>query len=246
MQKALLELEEQVKGSVTWVIKWLAYDWDLPQPETPNIIIIASPNYKELKKRGIEGATYLTEARGDIPAETIILPISKETTECILEETSHFFIGKYIPKRRAQQYSTNLSMHILQEAGAELIKRIYGLNRNIDTKLPENILGAKDLTGKALFEEFLEGNIDEFYKNIYFCNDVSTAKELYCKMIGFVKRTEFSQLFAHHIGDRLGQRLHQSLEAQTIQKQELKEAIFTKEYPLRQRLEKLRRLAKRN
>src|SRR3989344_5803814 len=107
MQKALLELEEQVKGSVTWVIKWLAYDWDLPQPETPNIIIIASPNYKELKKRGIEGAT------------------------------SHFFIGKYIPKRRAQQYSTNLSMHILQEAGAELIKRIYGLNRNIDTKLPE-------------------------------------------------------------------------------------------------------------
>src|SRR3989344_187634 len=170
MQKALLELEEQVKGSVTWVIKWLAYDWDLPQPETPNIIIIASPNYKELKKRGIEGATNLTE----------------------------------------------------------------------------NILGAKDLTGKALFEEFLEGNIDEFYKNIYFCNDVSTAKELYCKMIGFVKRTEFSQLFAHHIGDRLGQRLHQSLEAQTIQKQELKEAIFTKEYPLRQRLEKLRRLAKRN
>ena len=248
MQKALLELEEQVKESVTWVIKWLANDWDLPHPETlPNVIVITSKNYKELEQRGIctQNATYLAGARGNIPRETIILPISEEISG-LLEETSHFFIGRYIPERKMQHYSTNLSMHILQEAGAELIKGIYGIHEDINTKLPRNIPGAKDLTSEELFEEFLQVNINEFYKNIYFWNNVSTAREYYNKMTESIEKREFPQLFAHHIGDRLGQRLYQGLEAQTIQKQELKEAIFTKEYPLRQRLEKLRRLAKRN
>ncbi|MDP3727990.1 MAG: hypothetical protein Q8R18_00910 [bacterium] len=253
LENEFLKYERVLQKSVNILTKNITMYWDLPEIKSPQIIIITPRRLRTIPKKdrpkGIAYYPHGHSALGLAPHSIFLDRISKleeRNIEIIIEETAHAVINKYIPERRTRLYSTRISEQIFQEASADCIKRIFGyandLKKPFYQKSPQ---GAKEIPPGELWNLFMNYTLTEFYEELLFFNDCASMQEYFWKMQKEIRQERFPQELGHQIGDRLGECLYKGLETREIKKEELKTAIFTSELPLRTRIEKLRKLAKR-
>lgn len=127
-------IERELQRTVNLVAKTIERDWELKGNISPRAVILSMeterPQQTCYLPKGCK--EYALPPHTIIFAPYIITRQEQEFNETIIEETAHAILGRYIPN--ITRYGECISEQIFQEAGADCIRRMLGIQKDLNTK----------------------------------------------------------------------------------------------------------------